>query len=134
MADDSELDYIADFLRKVHTAHTVNTIEVTRNINLITDTQSILVYAGETMGSTMITIKRRYHLQYKDASEGVLNSSFYALIVGVKKVNARETITSYTRPTTLIGMKVISGGNDFFQMKSGNWYGNIIIEAEWLTV
>ena len=57
MADDSELDYIAAFLRLVNTTHTVATIETIRNIVNIPDTQSILIYNGETMSSSMISIK-----------------------------------------------------------------------------
>lgn len=133
MADDSELDYIATFLGKVHTTHTIKTIETTRNINLIADTQSILVYAGETIKSDIITIKRYYHLQYKDTTEAALNASLYGLNEGIRKANARITITDWTRPSSLIGLKIISGSADYFQIKGGNWYGNVIIEAEWLT-
>ena len=35
MADDSELDYIKDFLVRVHTTHTIATIEKTLNISMI---------------------------------------------------------------------------------------------------
>lgn len=133
MADDSELDYIATFIGKVNTAHTVKTIETVRNINLINDTQSVLIFAGETVGNKKISIKRRYHIQYKDATEGALNSSFYALNEGIRKANARETITDWTRPTNLIGFTFISGGGDYYQIKGGNWYGNVTLEAEWLT-
>ena len=85
MPDDSELDYIADFLRKIHTAHTIETIETTRSINDIIDDKSILLYAGESIGSKFITVSRRYHLQYKDTVEGTLNASLYALIEGIRK-------------------------------------------------
>lgn len=132
MADDSELDYIADFLRKVHTAHTVNTIETTMNINLIEDTQSILLYAGMALGASQISIKKQYHIQYKDTSEGTLNSSIYALIEGIRKLNAREAIASYTRNTSLIGMSFVSSGLDFHNIKAGLWYSNVKIIVEWL--
>ena len=133
MVDDSELDYIADFLRKVHTAHTVHTIETTRNIALIPDSQSILVYTGEVLGSSGIIVQKRYPLKYKDATEGALNSSIYALVEGIRKLNSREAITSYTRNTSLVGMKFISSGLDFYNINSGKWYANIKILAEWLT-
>lgn len=134
MADDSELDYIADFLRKVHTTHTVNTAETTLNINTIIDTQSILVYPGESLSSSGIILKRQYNLQYKDATEGALNASVYALIEGIRKLNAREAITSYTRDTSLVGMQFVSSGLDFHQMKIGNWYANIKIIVTWIVI
>ena len=134
MADDSELDYIADFLVKVHTTHTVKTIETTRNINLISDTQSILLYAGHAMGTSGLILSKQYHLQYKDATEGALNSSIYALIEGMRKLNAREAITSYTRNTSLVGMKFLNSSKDFFQMAGGNWYANAYIIVKWLTI
>jgi hypothetical protein len=133
MADDSELDYIITFIGKVNTAHTPKSIETTKNINLIDDTQSVLIYAGETLSSTSYSIMRQYHLQYKDATEGALNASIYALIEGIRKLNTRETITAYTKPTSLIGMQFISSGKDYKNHLSGNWYANIIITAEWLT-
>lgn len=134
IADDSELDYIADFLRKVHTTYTVATIETTRNIHTIDDTQAILLYAGESISSSGNILKRQYKLQYKDASEGVLNASFYALIEGIRKLNAREAITSYTRNTSLVGMQFVSSGLDYHQMTAGNWYANIKIIVKWIVV
>lgn len=134
MGDDSELDYIKDFLEEVHDGHTVATIETTRNIHTIADTQAILLYAGESLGASGIEIERQYHLQYKDASEGALNAAMYALIEGIRKLNARETISvTYTRESSLIGLKFISGGLDYHQMTAGNWYANILITAKWLT-
>ena len=133
MADDSELDYIADFLRKVHTTHTIATIETTRNINFIEDAQSILLFSGESISADRIMIKRQYPLKYKDASEGALNSSIYALCEGINKLNARETIVSYTRNTSLVGMKFISSGLDYYNIKSGIWYANVKISVTWLT-
>jgi hypothetical protein len=134
MADDSELDYIATFIGKVNTAHTVATIETIRNINSINDNQSVLIYAGETLSNDGIIINRQYKMQYKDASEGALNSAIYALIEGIRKLNTRETITDYTKPNSLVGGAFVSGGKDYFNIGAGNWYTNVIIIMRWLTV
>lgn len=131
---DSELDYIYDFLIRVNTAHTIATFETTKNIHVINDPQAILVYPGESLSSSGNIIKRQYKLQYKDASEGALNASIYALIEGIRKLNAREAIDSYTRDTSLVGMQFVSSGLDYHQMNSGNWYGNITIIVKWIVV
>jgi len=111
----------------------IDTIETTRNIHMINDTQSILVYAGESLSADRIMIKRQYNLQFKDASEGALNANIYALCEGMDKLNARETITAYTKPASLIGISFLSGGKDYHQMTAGEWYTNIKIIAKWLT-
>ena len=133
MPDDSELDWIKTFLEKVHTTYTVATIETTKNINNILDTQSILVYPGESLSADRIMIKRQYALQYKDASEGALNSSIYALCEGIDKLNAREAIAAYTRPAALVGMSFVSSGLDFHKIGAGKWYANVKIIVKWLT-
>lgn len=115
--------------------HTVATIETTRNINLIEDSQSILIYTGESLGGTPYSIKREYTMQYKDISESALNTAFYALLEGIRKLNNRETIKGYTKPNSLIGLKFISSNNDYYNIGAGNWYGNSIrIQAEWLII
>ena len=135
MADDSELDYIKEFLVRVHTTHTISTIETIRNVNLISDTQSILVYPGESISSSGNILKRQYTLKYRDASEGALNASIYALIEGIRKLNAREAITSYTRDTSLVGMQFVSTGLDYFQANAGSWYANNVkIIVKWIVV
>ena len=111
----------------------IATIETTTNIHLIEDTQSILVYAGESLSADRIMIKRQYALQYKDATEGALNSSIYALCEGIDKLNARETITAYTKPNSLVGMSFLSGGKDYHQMTAGQWFANVKIIVKWLT-
>jgi len=114
--------------------HTVKTIETTRNVNFHDDSQAILVYAGHALGSSGIILNKQYHLQYRDATEGALNSSIYALIEGMRKLNARETITGYTRNTSLVGMRFLNSSKDFFQPAGGNWYANIYIIVKWLTI
>lgn len=134
MADDSELDYIMTFIGKVNTTHTIASIETTKNINSINNTQSVLIYGGETLSVSGSIMKRQYHIQYKDATEGALNSSLYTLVEGIEKLNARETITDYTKPNSLVGMQFISTGLDYHSFTNGNWYANILITADWLTI
>jgi hypothetical protein len=128
-----ELAYIKTFLEKIHTTHTIATIETTKNIHMIDDTQSILVYAGESLSADRIMIKKQYNLQYIDASEGALNASIYALCEGIDKLNAREAIAAYTRPNSLVGMSFLSSGKDYHQMEAGEWYANVKIIVKWLT-
>jgi len=132
MAPDSELDYIKAFLEKIHTTHTVATIETTRNINIIEDAQSILVYTGEILDVNYNIIEKQYKISYKDATEGALNSTLYALINGINKLNKRETITDYTKPNSLLGMKLLSTTKDWYNIGS-SWYANATIVAWWIT-
>ncbi len=129
----AELGFIMDFLAKVHTTHTVKEITTTRNINLINDAQSILVYAGHVIGFDGLHLKKQYHLQYKDASEAALNASIYALIEGIKKLNKREAIPSFTRDTSLVGIQFLLSSKDFYQMVGRNWYANVYIIVSWRT-
>lgn len=128
-----ELAYIKTFIEKVNTTHTVATIETTKNIHTIADTQAVLIYPGESLSADRIMVKRQYKLQYKDATEGALNASIYALCEGIDKLNAREVITAYTRPTSLVGMSFVSSGLDYHQMIAKEWYANITITVTWLT-
>ena len=134
MVDDSELDYIADFLRKVHTTYTVETLETTTNINIIADEQACLLYSGRALGGSGVITKKQYQIQYRNTTEGLLNATIYALIEGIRKLNAREVITSYTRDTSLIEIMFLSSGLDFHNLKSRKWYANVYIIVTWLTV
>ena len=134
MPDDSELDYIADFLRKVLTTYTVETIETTTNINTIADEQACLVYSGRALGASAVIIKKQYKIQFRNETEALLNATIYALIEGIRKLNSREVITSYTRDTSLIEMLFLSSGLDFHNLKSRKWYANVDIIVTWLTI
>jgi hypothetical protein len=134
MADDSELDYIDTFLTAIHTGYTVETIETTRNINMIADTQAVLVYTGEALNNNGIIINKQYKLQYKDTSEGNLNSAIYGLIEGIRKLNARETIAGYTKDTSIVGMEFVGTGLDYYHVGANTWYANVKIIVRWLTV
>ena len=134
MADDSELDYIADFLRKVLTTYTVETLETTTNINYINDEQACLVFSGRALGASGVIAKKQYQIQFRNETEALLNATIYALIEGIRKLNARETITSYKRDTSLIEIMFLSSGLDFHNLKAKKWYANVYIIVTWLTI
>ncbi len=113
--------------------HTVATIQTTRNINLIADTKSILVYAGHVLGFDGLHLSKQYHLQYRDEDEGKLNATIYALIEGIKKLNKREAITSYTRNTSLVGIDFLLSSKDYFEKAGNHWYANVYIIVKWRT-
>ncbi len=129
----AELAFILDFLAKVHTAHTAKDITTTRNINLINDTQSILLYAGHILGYDGLHLIKQYHVQYKDATEAALNASIYALIEGIKKLNKREAIASYTRDTSLVGIDFLLSSKDYYEKAGEHWYANVYIIVKWRT-
>jgi len=53
---------------------------------------------------------------------------------GIKDLNERTAIASYTKPASLIGLEILLGNKDFFSASSQQWYTTITIIAEWLYV
>lgn len=134
MVDDSELDYIVTFLGKVHTVATVGQIETYGNIMLVADTQKMFVLPGELIGSSFYSHTKRYKVQVSETSEANLTTALNNIIIGIWKLNTRQAITSYTRPTTLMNIELASGSTKaFYNAKTKRWDMDIFLDIEWST-
>ncbi len=131
MADDSELDYIVTLLGKIHTTATVVQIETKGNILLAHDLQRMLVFPGELLYSTTFTYGKRYKVRVSEESEANLMGAISDIILGLWKMNTRQTITDYTRPTTLIHAKLMHSNRAFYHPKSKRWDVDIFLDIDW---
>lgn len=133
MVDDSELDYIRTFLGKVHTAATAKQKEETGRLGLIADTQRLLIFPGELITSDSYTYKKRYKVQVSETSEANLTTALNNIIDGIYKFNTQQTITSYTRPTTMLHIKLRDSTLNKFNKKSTRWNCEINLDILWST-
>lgn len=133
MVDDSELDYIRTFLGKIHTAATVKQIQEAGNLTYINDTQRMLVLPGELIAVFFNWYIKRYKVQISETSEANLTTAINNIIIGIEKLNRRETITAYTRPSTLIHCKLVNSNKAFFNATSQRWDCDIFLDFEWST-
>jgi len=133
MADDSELDYIRTFLGCVHTVATVKHIEEAGNLMLISDTQKMLVLPPEIVGIYATRVVKRYLVKISETTEANLTTAINNIQIGIEKSNRRETIASWTKPSTWCYIKFINSNKAFCNFKTKRYDIDIYIDVEWST-
>lgn len=131
MPDDSELDYVRTFLGKVHTAATAKHKDETGKLALIADTQRILVFPGELIGTLDYIYQKRFKVQVSETSEANLTTALNNIINGIYKFNTRQTISGYTRPSSMIHILLREAGETKNNKKSGRWSCEIKLDIDW---
>ena len=131
MADDSELDYIATFLGKIHTAATVKHIDETGKITNIADTQKMLLYPPEILGAYSTRMMKQYQITIIETSEANLTTALNNIQAGILKCNRRETITDFTKPSTWCYCELARSNKAFFNKKTSKWSQDVYLNVEW---
>ena len=131
MADDSELDYVRTFLNKVHTVMTFKSFSEARVITAINDTQRGLVYPPELMSATDNYTIKRFDVLLSETTEANLTTAISNILLGIKKLNRREAITTYTRPAALCNIKLMKGTKAFEQGTTKRWNQTITLDIMW---
>ena len=131
MADDSELDYVRTFLGAVHTAMTFKSFSETKVITAIDDTQRGLVYPPELMSATDNYTIKRFDVLLSETNEANLTTAISNILAGIKKLNRREAITSYTRPAVLCNIKLMKGTKAWEHSTTKRWNQTIILDIMW---
>jgi len=131
MADDSELDYIKTFLGLVHTTMTFAHFSETRDITSIADTERGLIYPPEIMNINNLFTIKRYSVLLSADTEANLTAAINNIAIGANKLNRRQTITSYTRETSLTHVVLING-NKAFENNKKRWDQTISLDITWI--
>ena len=135
MADDSELDYLRTFLGKVHTGATANSLSEKRNISQIADTQRMLIFPPEIMGSVGEDfVWKRYKVQVSEPTEAGMTTAINNVLIGIKKINKRTAITDFTRPSSLCHMKWANSTKAFEDPYTKRWGCSFMLDVEWSTI
>ncbi len=136
MADSTELDYIRTFISKVCTASTVkHIVEHGDNVHNISDDgkQQILVKQGELLETYSNVYVKRFKVLLSQPSETLLITTLNNLIDGINKLNKRLAITSYTKPSVLIHIELISCNEGKFIFKTKRWNNQLILDVKFTT-
>jgi len=133
MADDSELDYLRTFLGKIHTSATVKHFSEVRKIASINDTSKMLVYPPEVVGITDFYTEKTFKVSIVESTEANLMTALNNVILGCWKLNTRQTITDYTRPSSFIHCEVMSSNQAFENGNTKYWFQDIMIKARFTT-
>lgn len=135
MADyTSDLDCVRTFLLKVHTPATTKHIDETAKITRINDTQRIMVYQGELMGSNGDDFFwKRYKVVISETSAANLITALNNIFIGIKKFNKRTAITGFTRPATMCHMKYGKSTEAKHKKNTPHWMCELWIDVEWST-
>lgn len=132
MVDNSELEYLRTFLGAAHSDATAKHKYEVGKMALINDTQKIMIEPGELLGLEKEDwYSKRYLVKLSEASEENLMVSLANIIAGIGKLNRRETITDYTRPSTLCHISIPYGQSTKKNNKSGRWSMALYIDVEW---
>lgn len=124
---------IKTFLGKCHTTATVNTYTEIKNINAIDDTEKMLVYPPELISSHFNQYTERYIIRLSETGEATLTAMLNDIINNIIKLNTRQAITSYTKPSTLCHITLHHSNKAFENNVSRRWERDIVIDVEWST-
>lgn len=136
MADATELDYIRTFIGAVCTGSTVeHVVEHGKKTDSIIDAtfQKILVKQGELIETYCNVYIKRFKILLSQPSEILLITTLNNLIDGINKFNKRLTIDSYTKPSTLIHIELVSCNEGSINYKSGKWDNQLILDVKFTT-
>lgn len=133
MADDSNLDYVRTFIAACHTTATVKQFSEAKNINLINDTERILIYPPELISVDFNHYTERYMVKLSEVNEAGLLGMRNDIITNIEKLNKRETIAGYTRETTLLNA-ILKYSNKAFEIGiTKRWEQDLFIDFEFST-
>lgn len=130
----NEMANISDFLGKVHTTATVKTYSEVKNISLINDTDRMLIYPGEIIGKPYANrYLKRFLVKISQTSEANMMIALNNIQIGIIKLNTRQAIGSYTKPSTLVGMELFGSKKAFENPQTKRWDIDIWLDVEWTT-
>jgi len=132
----TQLDDVRTFLLRVCTASTPkHVVEHGNNVHTIIDVtkQKLLVKQGELIGTDNNVYTKRYKILSSQPTEALLTTTINNLIDGINKLNLRQAIASYTRPSTLIWMELVSVNEGKVNFKNSNWDNQIILDVSYTT-
>lgn len=135
MAVDTELQNIRTLLGKSHTTATAKTFTEIKKIDLIDDTERILVYPGEIIKSSFMGFyTKRYLVKLSEVGEAGLTAMYNDICIGLEKMNKRIVITSFTRLSTMIHGEIAYSNKAYENRKKSNrWEMDIFLDITWST-
>lgn len=125
---------IALFLKQCHTTATVNTFTELKNIHSIDDTEKMLVYPPERIGADLNHYIDRYMVKLSETGEATLTAMLNDILTNIIKLNLRQAVGTFTRPTTMLNIE-FHHSNKAFEHKGTikRWDVDIYIDVEWST-
>lgn len=70
-----------------------------------------VIHTPEIRGQNFLEIEKLYKVQVYETTEANLCDTINNILVGCKKLWQHETITGYTKPSSLINITMATGGN-----------------------
>ena len=92
MVDDSELDYLRTFFRKVCLQSTVGHFSEIKKIDSLNNTRRVLIYPPELMNIDGKFYNKRYKLQLSSDSEANLMETFNRIVEGIQNLQRGNTV------------------------------------------
>ena len=96
MADDSELDYLRTFFRKVCLQSTVGHFSEIKKIDSLNNTRRVLIYPPELINVDGKFYNKRYKLQLSCDSEANLMETFNRMVEGIEQLQRGTTVGAYS--------------------------------------
>ena len=124
---------IALFLKQCHSTATVNTITTVKNINLINDTERMLVYPPELISVDFNHYTERYLIKLSETTEATLTAMMSDIINNIDNLNKRIAVGTFTRPSTMLNAELKNSNKAFENGITKRWDRDIYIDVEWST-
>jgi hypothetical protein len=131
MVDSTELEHIRTFLGKVHTAATVKHENEIGKESKILDTQRIFVETGELINVEQQFYIKRYKITLSETSEANLMTALNNIVIGLDKLNTRQTISEYTKPAILCNGYVAYGNKAHVTKNNNRWRMEVFLDFRW---
>jgi len=121
------------FLKQCHSSATVSTFTTYKNINLINDTEKMLVYLPERIGVDINHYIDRYMVKLSETGEATLTAMLNDILDNITKLNLRQAVGTFTRPTTMLNIEFKHSNKAFELKRTKRWEQDIYIDVEWST-
>ena len=132
---DTQLDSVVAFLAKAGTVSVKHIEDAGTPYQVATSGNKILVYPGRGVGfdEGVLCYTEDYPCETDYDSEANLLILKTTLITKCDKVNRRIAITSYTKPATLISVRLIDWATLKFNLTAIRIRNNFTIRIQWST-
>lgn len=124
---------IALFLKQCHTTATVNNFTQVKKIDLINDTERMLVYLPELISVDFNHYTERYMIKLSETTEITLTAMLSDIIDNIDNLNKRIAVGTFTRPTTMLNIELKHSNKAFENGITKRWDRDIFIDVEWST-
>ena len=91
----------------------------------------LLIFPGNLVTTFENIYKKRYSIKLSQTSEIISIAGLVNILAGIIKLNKRQTITAYIKPSTLVNIRLLSSSRSFEHPQTKRWEVVLQILVTW---